>query len=297
MNHENTSNTSIVSAYQGLTMPELPEVEAARRFLERACLNLTIEKVTTRESGGGPRDGLFDDIVIELKGNQMTEGQIQHALQGLTLAKVCRKGKQLWLEFSSGDLVVMFHLGMTGAIVLKGHDIPLYFRSNPKDYKHWPPKFTKFLLQFSDGTLLAFRDPRRLGRIKLVTKAELDRLTSKLATDPLSPSIPTAKELQKQLEGVTAPIKAVLLDQERVFCGIGNYLADEILYQARIHPASPAAALQEGHLEALLKAMRYVIKTIDVDSDYKGFPEDWLFHSRWSKAKSKKSKITLPNGR
>jgi formamidopyrimidine-DNA glycosylase len=278
-------------------MPELPEVEAARRCVQKVCAGLTITKVYTKETGGGPRDGLLDDIVLELKDSSVAAPDIERALQGLILLHVHRKGKQLWFEFSGGDVVAMVHFGMTGSLVVKGHDIPVYMRSSAKDFEQWPPKFTKFMVEFSDGTLLAFRDPRRLGRIKIVTTAESQRLLGKLAVDPTSNDVPSPAELKVQLQGLTAPIKAVLLDQERVFCGIGNYLADEILYQAKLHPATRASALSETHLSVLLQATQYVIKTcIDADSDYKHFPADWLFHARWSKGKSKKSKITLPNG-
>lgn len=275
-------------------MPELPEVEAARRYVEKFCLGLTIRKVYTKEVGGGPRDGLFDEIVLD---TPLTELQVQKSLVGRKISNVHRKGKQLWIEFSGGDLVAMFHFGMTGSILMQGHDIPLYFRSNSNDFKEWPPKFTKFMVEFSDGTNLAFRDPRRLGRIKIVQPEECQQVLRKLAIDPTTMQIPNPTMIRKQLRGLTAPIKAVLLDQERIFCGIGNYLADEILYQARIHPSSKACALSEAHLAAMIVSMQSILKiAIDAGADYKLFPADWLFHARWSKAKSKTSKISLPNG-
>jgi formamidopyrimidine-DNA glycosylase len=201
------------------------------------------------------------------------------------------------MEFTDTGPVVMFHFGMTGAIVLKGHDVPLYFSSNSKDFSQWPPKFCKLLVEFSDGTALAFRDPRRLGRIKICSHAQLQQNISKLGVDPTAGALPSTSDLLSAMSDLTAPIKAVLLDQERIFCGIGNYLADEILFQARIHPSSPTNALREEHVRALLDAMQHVVSTaVEADADYRRFPPHWLFHSRWDKVKSKSQTVKLADG-
>lgn len=279
-------------------MPELPEVEAARKFVERFCVGLKIVEIVALETGGGPRDGTFDDIVFDLVDQAPGEDSVRKALVNRIISRVGRKGKQLWFDFGDMGSVVMFHFGMTGSIVVKGEEIPLYFRSNAKDYENWPPKFTKLLLKFDGGIELAYRDPRRLGRIKIRTPGECKELLEKLAIDPTVQPIPSASTIHGMLKDIAVPIKAVLLDQERIFSGIGNYLADEILYQAGMHPNSKASALTEAHVQSMLSAMQQILTTaIQVDADYQKFPADWLFHVRWGKAKSKSQKIVLPNGK
>eukprot|EP00598_Pedospumella_elongata_P006567 CAMPEP_0184974330 /NCGR_PEP_ID=MMETSP1098-20130426/5860_1 /TAXON_ID=89044 /ORGANISM="Spumella elongata, Strain CCAP 955/1" /LENGTH=311 /DNA_ID=CAMNT_0027496907 /DNA_START=8 /DNA_END=939 /DNA_ORIENTATION=- len=281
-------------------MPELPEVEAARRFIERLCAGSTIVSVTTREQGGGPREGSFDDIVFEHVSDGTTndsESLYHTALLRKTLKCVHRKGKQFWFEFAEPESpCVLFHFGMTGSCAIKGQEAMKY-RSFKVDEAHWPPRFTKLLLKFDNGEELAFCDPRRLGRIKIRSDPHNTSPLKDLGIDPLSGDIPDAPALKKLIESISSPIKSLLLDQERVFCGIGNYLADEILYQAKIHPSTKANALSDAGIEALITAIKYVIHTaVAAEADYKFFPTDWLFHCRWDKVKSKSQKILLPNG-
>ena len=68
---------------------------------------------------------------------------------------------------------------------------------------------------------------------------------------------------------------------------MGNWVADEVLYQARLHPEAPAKLLTEGEVERLHSALHSVPKTaVDAGADSSRFPEDWLFHHRWSKKKA-----------
>ena len=77
------------------------------------------------------------------------------------------------------------------------------------------------------------------------------------------------------------PIKAVLLDQ-KTFAGVGNYLADEVLYQARIAPTREASELTEEEVTKLRGAIKKVVATaVEADADETKFPDTWLFHHRW----------------
>ena len=100
-------------------MPELPEAEAQRRLLDRCVVGQTIERVETKEQGGGARDGQVDDKVLD--------GDI-HALAGSRVVAAKRKGKQLWLELDKGKAkhCLLIHLGMTGSCVIKGEAPPSY---------------------------------------------------------------------------------------------------------------------------------------------------------------------------
>ena len=156
----------------------------------------------------------------------------------------------------------------------------------------FPPKYTKLEMIMNDGTRLAYCDPRRFGRVKLrcAEPAEL----AALAPDALE--APAVAAMRSALSSKSAPIKAVLLDQSAVVCGIGNWVADEVLYMSRIHPATAAAALSADQVKALREAIVTVCKTAcDANADSEQFPATWLFHHRW--AKQTTGSIASPIGR
>jgi formamidopyrimidine-DNA glycosylase len=103
-------------------------------------------------------------------------------------------------------------------------------------------------------------------------------------------------ELESKLAKSTAPIKVLLLDQERLFSGIGNWVADEVLYHAGIHPLCPANTLNRLGVQALARSIELVLTTaVAVNARSEEFPADWLFHCRWNKGK--KGATMLPNGK
>lgn len=138
---------------------------------------------------------------------------------------------------------------MTGAIHVQGVDSLRYQTSakapHPDDLV-FPPRFCKFILYVaasstSPSTQIAFVDPRRLGRIRLVERPLEEPPISLLGPDPLL-SPPSAEEFAAALGKRKMPIKSLLLDQA-VVCGVGNWVADEILWHARIHPLSISSSL------------------------------------------------------
>ena len=115
----------------------------------------------------------------------------------------------------------------------------------PGDYR-----WARFTLTFADGGRLMLVDPRRLGRVRLNPPVE------QLGPDA---ELITPAQFRAVLAGSTAPVKARLMDQERI-AGIGNLLADEILWRARVHPARAAASLTEAERARLLRATRGAIR-------------------------------------
>jgi formamidopyrimidine-DNA glycosylase len=107
----------------------------------------------------------------------------------------------------------------------------------------------------ADGSRLVFHDPRRFGVMRVARLGELDELRE-LGLDPLEGGWNEA-ELRVLLRR-RAPVKNVLLDQ-RVFAGIGNIYASEILFQARVRPQRRAAALRLREIRALAAAIRSVL--------------------------------------
>lgn len=262
-------------------MPELPEVEAARRVIEKHCVGRAITKVVAKECGGGPRNGKFDDTVV---GEGVKEKRLVEALQKRKVLKARRRGKQLWLELSGLGPALLLHLGMTGSIAVKGVKRLAYVRL--KVDEEWPPRFTKLLLELEGGKQMAFADPRRFGRILLRQKPLEQPPLSKLAPDPVADNI-ILPDFTSGLSASKLPVKALLLNQERVVCGVGNWMADEILYQAAVHPATLACDLSEKQAKAIFSSMLMVCKkACAVSADNLHFPKNWLFHYRWGKGRS-----------
>lgn len=115
---------------------------------------------------------------------------------------------------------------------------------------------------------------------------------SKLAPDPSIQGIGNRADLILKMSKISSPIKAVLLDQEKLFCGIGNWLADEVLFHAGLHPETVTKNIIGNKLDNLLNSIKFVIDTAVVCCvGQTSFPENFLFHHRWDK------KITkLPTG-
>ena len=285
-------------------MPELPEVEFAREVVSQYCLNQTITSINMIEQGNGPRHGLFDEIICECAGDPK---KFENAMVGKTLVGMHRKGKQMWMTMSGkNSSSILFHFGMTGSFVVKDKEKFSYksFKIDDEDAttgeRIWPPRFTKMEIIFSNGMQVAFCDPRRLGRIRIRTgDPRLSPPISDLARDPILDGIDLAI-FTAALAQATCPIKAILMDQNKIFCGLGNWVCDEVLYQAGINPATPCHSINNAGVKRLANSITHVLTTaIDCNRNRKHLPLDWLFHYRWGKGKGQNSPGTpkLPNGR
>jgi formamidopyrimidine-DNA glycosylase len=253
-------------------MPELPEVETVRRRIARALRGRRIAEVRAEQGDRFLfRETPYADVV--------------RALTGARFRGAGRKGKYFWLELDRRPWPLI-HLGMTGNVEIR----------RPRGKKHhekawggltlWsgPPRlfFCRLLLVADDGTEIALTDPRRFGRVWLTDEPLLHPRVRKLGYDPLE-EFPSAKELAVLLARRRAPIKAVLLDQT-LFAGVGNWIADEILYQARIAPRRLASSLSAAEVARLRARTLSIVKlAVRVGADYERFPKDWLFHHRWGK--------------
>jgi formamidopyrimidine-DNA glycosylase len=248
-------------------MPELPDVEAARVLVTRAARGRRIVRVWCAD----------DPVVFE----RVTAARFRRALVGRTILGAHRHGKHLWFELDARPWPC-FHFGMTGGLHAPDRtSLPL--RSSRGHLGHgWPPRFAKLRLALDDGGELVFADARRLGRVRLRRDPSAEPPISLLGFDALV-ALPTTRVLAAALAGRAAPIKAVLLDQSFA-AGVGNWIADEVLYQARISPARPARSLSADEARRLRAAIRLVVGTaVRVGADGDRFPRSWLFHYRWGK--------------
>ncbi|KAM6498351.1 AtMMH-1 [Amanita muscaria] len=268
-------------------MPELP-VERAVRLLRSIGVGKTICKVETTE----------DKLVFM----QTTHDQFAAEIVNRTIQDVCRYGKVFYLELNGKGRTPVLHFGMTGNLQVRGEE-PLRYQESPKRPSvTWPPKYMKFVLHLADEASnvtaeVAFMDARRLGRIRLCISPTAEPPISELGFDPIL-SMPSMTDFLPMVRRRTCPVKALLLDQS-FSAGVGNWVADEILYHARIHPEQRCNTLTDDQLNALHNHITDVCSTaVAVNADSQQFPENWLFRYRWGKGKKKTDAGTLilPNG-
>jgi formamidopyrimidine-DNA glycosylase len=177
-----------------------------------------------------------------------------------------------------------------------------YKKMKESDMDKWPPKFWKFELttEGKPGVQVAFTDARRFGRVRLVDCPGADiRKHSPLVENGPDPVIDTDiftdSYLQERMKARRVPIKALLLDQTTI-SGIGNWVADETLYQAKLHPEQYCDEFSQEEMTKLYQAIRYVCQTaVDKLGDSDEFPDHWLFNHRWGKG-DKGTPAKLPNG-
>ncbi len=247
-------------------MPELPEVETVCRVLRKALVGEKIIGVETAP----------DDIIFGAAPPQA----VRDALEGKVVTHIGRKGKVWWIE--TGSPPILFgHLGMSGWIrELGAPTIRLKEHGNaPLDDEAGRPRFLKLMIE-TNLTRVAFTDGRRLGRIWLGESREKDAKVAKLGRDSFD-ELPTGKHFEQLFAKRKAPIKALLMDQG-ILCGIGNWVADEVLYHALIAPQRPGCSLSGAEFAKLRKAIVQVLKVaVEAGADDSLYPSDWLFHYRW----------------
>lgn len=209
-------------------MPELPEVEATRRYL------LSEGIVGTQ----------FTDVKLMWPKAVVhpSPAEFVSNLTGQHISNLTRKGKFLLFELGNGQTLIM-HLRMTGWLNLMD-----------KDSVVSPMIRTIFALE--SGLELRFRDPRKFGKLWLVTDQEL--VVGKLGLEPLERAF-TPETLWSAFSGHAIPLKTLLLAQELV-AGIGNIYADEILWAVGMHPLYPSSELTERDCEKMWVCIREVLE-------------------------------------
>uniref|UniRef100_A0A0D3GYR1 DNA-(apurinic or apyrimidinic site) lyase n=1 Tax=Oryza barthii TaxID=65489 RepID=A0A0D3GYR1_9ORYZ len=229
-------------------MPELPEVEVARRALEEHCVGKRIVRCSAAD----------DTKVID----GVAPPRLEAALVGRTISAACRKGKNLWLALDSPPFP-SFQFGMAGAIYIKGVELSKYKRSAVSPTEEWPLKYSKLLVVMDDGLEFSFTDKRRFAKIRFLDNPEAVPPISELGPDALFEPL-HLDDFVESLSRKKAPIKALLLDQSFI-SGIGNWIADEVLYQARIHPMQTASMISKEKCKALHQCIIEVIeKSLEV---------------------------------
>ncbi|OON69245.1 DNA-formamidopyrimidine glycosylase [Hymenobacter sp. CRA2] len=228
-------------------MPELPEVETYRRFLDDLLLHQVIVQFEVLDA----------HVLAE------PEARLRAAVVGATVTATRRLGKNCFLELSSGQVLAL-HFGMTGDVGAYRDD-------------HDRPRFTRVALHLADGLRVAFIDPRKFGRIRLADSVAVFQQQKKLGPDALAL---TPEQLAAALARRKTLIKPLLLDQ-RLTAGLGNWIVDEVLFQAGLHPERVACSLTPAEVGHLHAAIGLVLTTaIEQEANYRHFPTSFIIHAR-----------------
>lgn len=207
-------------------MPELPDVEGFRRVLADGAKGRPIEAVEVIDRG------------MLRRGSPEVLGR---ALEGKRFREPRRHGK--WLIAPVGEACVLMHFGMTGLLEWTGRDA--------ERHRHDRIVFV------CRGGELRYRNMRRFGGVWLVrAEEEREQVTGRLGPDAQDLS---REEFHQLIAGRRGQIKAALMDQ-KLLAGVGNLLADEMLWRARLDPRAPASALRPQRRDALYDALREVLR-------------------------------------
>ena len=239
-------------------MPELPEVETARKVIAERALHRTIVAVDDTDS-----------YVCR----PHAPGQIRDALLGRQLIAAHRRGKTMWCETSGLDGSAEhgsaehgsaehgpdlgLHLGMAGRIVVESPGLETVWGGEPfrRDAQPARSQWDRFRLDFADGGSLVLFHKRRLSRV---------RLNPGLAALGPDAGTVTEAEFRDLVRRGTVAVKARLLDQSKI-AGVGNLLADEALWQARISPQAPAGSLSRPAASRLYHSLQAALASAEAN--------------------------------
>ncbi len=219
-------------------MPEILEVEHYRGFAERA-LGRPIARAWMVDSRYG-RGGT-------------TPPRLRAALVGCSFTAARRRGKLMLLD-SDGGPTLGLRFGMTGGLVVDGEQALDRLRYGPGVFEE---KWVRARITFGDGGHLLLHDPRRFGSLEIAPDE------GRLGPDALDVTLArlrTALAVGRGRNGSAAPLKARLMDQERL-AGVGNLLADEILWRAGLAPGR-RTPLGDDELRELHTVMRATLRQL-----------------------------------
>ncbi len=210
-------------------MPELPDVQVFKEYLDATSLHQPIVEVSVT------REEILGEVSLSTLRRRLLES---------TLQSTQRHGKYLFAQASRGGWLVL-HFGMTGYLD--------YAQSKET------PKHTRLLLRFDSGARLAYICMRMLGTVDWTEDVQQFVLNRELGIDGLSGSL-DAERFCKLMDSKRGSIKSALMDQETI-AGVGNVYSDEILFQAHVHPRTPVPELDRQSLEEIYDQLRRILKS------------------------------------
>lgn len=232
-------------------MPELPDVEVFKRYVDSTSLHQTIDTV---------------HVSAEKTLKEVSASTLRRHLKDRELTSTRRHGKHLFLEIEGDDRWLRLHFGMTGRLA--------YYEDGDD-----APPHARLVLDFRNGGHLAYDNQRRFGEIGLVEDPESYVEAEDLGPDPLAGSVDLAR-FRERLEGRSGTIKGTLMNQQ-VLAGLGNVYTDEVLFQAGVHPKAATNALSEDRVKAIHRALEHVLtRAIEAGAQREEMPDTWLLPQR-----------------
>lgn len=218
-------------------MPELPEVETVRRGLLPVMEGAKIAKAAVNRP----------DLRWPFPENMAAR------LTGKTVQALRRRSKYVLLDLDSGE-TLLIHLGMSGRMLISGHQIGDHYHEHPAPAKH-----DHVVFDMGNGARITFNDARRFGAMDLMATKECEDhwLMRDLGPEPLGNGF-NEDYLVERLKARNTPIKSALLDQ-RIIAGLGNIYVCEVLFRAGIHPARKAGKISAKRVMGLVPIVREVL--------------------------------------
>lgn len=218
-------------------MPELPEVETARRLSEQYLVGRSVSSIDVR-------------LPKILRDSPIPTADV---LIGSSMLAARRRAKVLTLDFSN-DLSLMLHFKLAGqwAIFLPDGSRHVAGHPHPKPDGEYPHKATHATITFGDETVVQYSDIRQFGWWRIM---ETDVVEDVLAVFGYGPEATGELEVNALADAMLRrgiAIKALLLDQSFI-AGLGNIYVDEVLWRARVHPATPANAISTVKRRAIIR--------------------------------------------
>jgi formamidopyrimidine-DNA glycosylase len=215
-------------------MPELPEIETIKRYLEEDVIGRKIKdvKILNKKSFFGDKKKILNSKILKIE------------RKGKMLIFRLDADKRRLTRINSIGLNLVFHLKLTGQLIF------LNFLRNSEI-----KKYTRVIFILDKGFLI-FNDVRKFGWIKVLDDEDLSKELSKIGKEPFDLNFKYLKEIFSKTK---RPIKIVLMEQGKI-AGLGNIYANEALFLSKIHPLKPANKLKDSEIKNLLSAIKKVIK-------------------------------------
>lgn len=234
-------------------MPELPDVEIFKQYLDATSLHKPIKKVEVNNS----------KVLSGVSAPQLSQALTSHRFESTR-----RHGKYLLVQLDNGSWLIL-HFGMTGYLK--------YFKDQEQK-----PDHSRVCFIFDNGFQLAFVCQRLLGKVRLAQDADNFLVEKDLGPDALTVDF---SAFEKLMRGRTAAIKSMLMNQELI-AGLGNIYTDEILFQAGLHPGTRVNRLDQDRRKELLQKIKEVLHiAIDSRADPGQMPADFLLPHRHAEGK------------
>ncbi|MFP3869204.1 MAG: Fpg/Nei family DNA glycosylase [Desulfobacteraceae bacterium] len=229
-------------------MPELPDVEVFKGYLDATALHQTITDVEVETAR------ILEGVSI---------AKLQKTLKGRQFRSTHRHGKHLLVALDQGPWLTL-HFGMTGFLK--------YFKDMDKE-----PEHDRLLISFDNGYHLAYDSQRKLGAVGLSEDVDNFIEEKELGPDALRLDLEGFRQVIKGRRGA---LKSFLMNQKHL-AGIGNVYSDEILFQCGLHPKSEVNDLDGDTVKRLFEAMQDVLhRAIAAQADPKRFPDSFIIPHR-----------------